>query len=115
MSESFARTAYADELLGPVIVRREIAVRDRPVVAKAVVRGCLEIEIRESVRHSTPVQGLASDDARADPQKRLAGIGRVRMLGIINVELLAELTGQRLHQLFLILPTARPESSIHQV
>src|SRR5262249_13414153 len=99
MRESVAITAHADEFFRLRVVSLEIRVRDGPIVSKAVVRSCLEIQIRKPVGHSPPVQSLAADDPRADPHERLAGVGCVRMLVIPDVKMSAEFAGGVFHPL----------------
>ena len=112
--QAVSRAADADELLGFVVVRRELLIADRPVVAEPVVRCGFEIEIRESVRHPAPVKRFTADDSCPHPEERLARLGGVWVFGVFDVELAAELAGGRLHPLVLVFPTRSAEAAIHR-
>src|SRR5262249_38405741 len=102
-----------NKLFGAVVVGRHLLIADGPVIAEAVKAGGLEIDIREPVGHPAPMEGLAADDSGADPHEGFARIGSIGMLGILYIEVPAELARGVLHPLFLLLPTGRSQSSIH--
>src|SRR5215470_5425499 len=115
MRESVSITANADEFFRLRVVSIEIRVRDGPIVSKAVVRSCLEVQIRKPVGHSPPVESLAADDSRADPHERLARVGGVGMVVIFDVKVSAEFACGVFHPLLARLPAWGTETSIHRV
>src|SRR4030095_4989210 len=78
-----AIAAHADPLLGPVVILLALFVVERPVDVEAVKGGGFEIEVGQSPRQSPPMQGLSAHNARADPEERLARIGRVSGLSVL--------------------------------
>ena len=106
-------TADADEIFGLVVVRLDVFVADRPVVAEAVVAGGFEIKVAHAPREATPVQALAADDAGAHPHKRLAGIGGVGMLSVFDVKVAREFARRVLHPLIVVAPAGLAEAAIH--
>jgi hypothetical protein len=56
---------------------------------------------------------LASDDSRAHPKKRFAGVGCVWVFGVLYVEVSAEFAGGGLHPLVLVLPAGSAKTAIH--
>ena len=74
----FLRTVDADIRLNLVVVRRDVFVAERPVVAHAVYRANFEIHVSEAQSDSSPVVGAPANDARAEPAKfrtRSRGVG----------------------------------------
>ena len=80
--EAVAVAADTDLALDPVVVRRDVLVVDRPVLAGAVEGAPLEIALAEPKRHGIPQHGLAADAAAAlGVEAFLAG----RMVGICRL------------------------------
>ncbi len=84
--DAFAATAHPDEALDLVVVRSDVGVGDRPVVAVAVVALGLEVVVAHAVRLATPHDGAAADLVAADPPERpLLGEGE-RVIDLIGEE-----------------------------
>src|SRR6202008_4875938 len=58
--DAFLRSADAEQRVDLVVIRRDVGVSDRPVLAGAVVRLPLEIDLGEPRRHATPHVRLAA-------------------------------------------------------
>ncbi len=69
----------SDVRLDFVVVRRNVIVGERPVVALSVVGASLEIHRSHAQSDASPVVGASADDARAEPLKPGAGSGDVRL------------------------------------
>ncbi len=69
----------ADELLGLVVVRREILVADRPVEPESVTGLRLEVVVGEAQRDAAVVIGASAEDARAEPREVAARRDGVRL------------------------------------
>ena len=82
------RAADADELFDLVIVRRELGVGNRPVVAVAVSARGFEFIIRQAIALASPGDRATSDLAAANPIERLfvSGVG-VRIIDVVDKEL----------------------------
>src|SRR5207247_3496497 len=67
----------ADQPVDLFVVRLEVVVADRPVVAEAIEALAFEIVGSEAQRDAAPVVRAAAEHARAEPLKVLAGRGGV--------------------------------------
>ena len=74
----FFRPEDSDVGLDFVVVRRDVFVAERPVVAHAVVRADLEIHRSHAQGDASPVIGASADNARAEPAESRARSGDVR-------------------------------------
>ena len=75
----------ADVVLDDVVVRREVVVVERPVLAVAVERLALQVLLAEAIALAPPHVGAAADDAQAAlPGERLVRRRRVRLLEIVG-------------------------------
>src|SRR5579862_1087998 len=104
LRQAFAAPAHADIRLDLVVVRLDVAIRNRPVLAVTVAGRRLELEVRIAIADSSPAKGFATHLAAANPHERLVGVKRVRMLGIVNEEMVIVLidgVAQSLHRLLL--------------
>jgi hypothetical protein len=63
-----------------VVIRRDVRIGDRPILAVAVVRFGLEIVVGKPQRQATPNVGLASHAARAHPGVFGACVGMVLLV-----------------------------------
>ena len=79
--EMIRMAAHADHLFDAGVVRLDLLVRNRPVIAVAVVSRRLEIARAEPQRHQPPVQGLAAHGARPHPDEPLP---RVRVIELVD-------------------------------
>src|SRR5581483_2758737 len=79
LRQSFRRAADTDEGFDLVVVRRNLGVADRPIVAVAIVRGGFEIIIRKPVALATPHNRAPADLPTTYPIKRLVRRRRVRI------------------------------------
>ena len=77
--QSFIRSEEADVSVDAVVVRLEVVVGDRPVVAETVEALALEIVRPEAKRDAAPVIGAAAEHARAEPVESIAGRRCVRL------------------------------------
>ena len=68
-----------------VVVRLDVCIGNRPVLAVPVVRFSLEVVIRQPQRQTAPDVGLAAQQARADPGVARAG---VRMILLVHQNVL---------------------------
>src|SRR4051794_27580406 len=71
----------ADELLDAVVPRLEIAVRDRPRVARIAAD---EVVLRHSKEHAAVGMEASAELAAADPEEELSRRRRVRVLAIVH-------------------------------
>ena len=76
------RSADADVVLRDVVVRREIGVRNRPVLTVSVVTVGSEIEIAQTIALPAPHHGPSAHDAQPLPGERLV-LGRA--VGIFQI------------------------------
>src|SRR5215471_5649008 len=113
MRQTVAIAAHSNKLFGAGVIGLELGIRYRPVVAVAVMTGRFEIEIREAIRHSSPVKSFSSDYAGAHPQEGFARISRVRVFGVFDVKMSTEFAGGGLHPLVNVLPAGRTEATVH--
>ncbi len=67
----------SDVRLDLVVVRRDVFVTQRPVVAHTIVRTNFEVDRRHAQGDSSPVIGPSADDARAEPPKSGSRSGNV--------------------------------------
>ena len=79
----------AEIAVDPVVVRRDVGVFDRPVVAVAVAARRLEVVVGQAQRKASPDVGLAAERARAHPREVGAGVGVVllvdeELLGVVR-------------------------------
>src|SRR5579859_3258958 len=65
----FFRAEDSDVRLDFVVIRREIFVTERPVVASAIVRADFEVHRRHAERDPAPVVGTSANDARTEPEE----------------------------------------------
>ena len=79
VGQSFVRAENADELVELVVVRFDVVVRDRPVIAQAVQALAPEIVGAEAQRDASPVVGPAADHAGAPPVEAIVLGARVRL------------------------------------
>ena len=61
------RAEDADVCLDLVVIRRELFVSDRPVVAHAVGRVCLEVRFTKSKRDASPMIRASAYNTRTEP------------------------------------------------
>src|SRR2546423_5785233 len=57
----------ADKLVQPIVVRRKIGVRDRPIIAESIAALGLEVVPSKAKRNSSPVVGAATDHTCPPP------------------------------------------------
>src|SRR5690349_13557224 len=77
LRQSLPAAADADVRLNHVVVRLDIAICDRPVIAVAVMRSRLKLKIRIPVTDTAPQQRFSAYLAAANPHERLVGIAGV--------------------------------------
>ena len=77
VGQPFIRSEQADVAIDAVVVRLEVVVADRPVVAEAVEALAPEVVRPEAQRDAAPVIGAAAEHARAEPVEAIAGRGGV--------------------------------------
>src|SRR5579864_9708249 len=80
-ADAFLAAGDADELLGFVVVGRDVGVGDGPIGADAVASVRSEIVIGEAQRDAAIVVGAPADDAGAEPFELRAGSDGVRLAG----------------------------------
>src|SRR5215204_3786464 len=85
MRQPFLVARDPEIAIDAVVVRLDVRVRDRPVLAVAVVRLGLEVVVREAQREPAPDVGLSAEQAGADP--RVVG-PRVRVLLLVDEDVL---------------------------
>src|SRR5580693_8811530 len=78
------RSADTDVILRDVVVRREVGVRDGPVLAVSIVTVRLEIQIAQTVALPAPNHGSPADDAQSLPGERLVLGSAVRVFKIVD-------------------------------
>ena len=92
LGHTFRDSGDADVFFDQVVVGRDVLVANRPIVAIAVERRGLEIEVAQPVTLSSPHVRPAADDARAPlPAERLVRAGRVRFLEVVDEPVVVEL------------------------
>ena len=85
LRSAFREPRNADVIFDEVIERFQILVAQRPVLAIAIVRGGLEVEIAESITLARPDVGTSAHDAHPSlPAERLVLRRRVRLLEIVR-------------------------------
>src|SRR5207244_4423958 len=90
--EPLGEAGDADVVLDEVVVRLEVLVPERPILADAVVEGGLEVGVAEPVALPAPHVRAAARHAQASqPREGLAGRGRVRLLEVVEEPLVVEL------------------------
>ena len=70
VGQALDRSEDADEPIDAVVVRLQVVVADRPVVAEAVEAAAPEVVGAEAQRDAAPVVGAAAEHARAEPVER---------------------------------------------
>src|SRR4051812_42900208 len=63
--DAFLAAEHSDEVVDPVVERREILIADRPVVAESIARLAAEVFGAEAERDAPPVVGAATEHAAA--------------------------------------------------
>src|SRR3954471_10112989 len=91
LRQVFISAADADERFDLVIVRCQLFITDRPVVAVTVMARRFEIIIREAITLAAPHNRAPADLATAYPIEGLVGGRCVRVVYVINEELIAVL------------------------
>src|SRR5581483_12495919 len=91
LRQVFISAADADERFDLIIVRSQLFITDRPVIAVTVMARRLEIIIRQSITLAAPHNRAPADLATAYPIEGLVGGRRVRVVYVINEELIAVL------------------------
>src|SRR6185312_3116653 len=111
LRKTFLAAGDVEDRLNPVIERREIGVRDRPVVAETVVIFGFEFVIAEPPGCATPHESPAADAAYTNP---IVGIGRrirIRIFLFVSPDVGVELIGLR----DVRETPGLPESAIRQI
>src|SRR4051812_41132044 len=88
MREAELLTRDADEALDVSVPRRQVCVANRPVDTVAVAQIRLEIEIARAQAHATPDETSAAQLVTANPAEILIAVGDVRVLAIVDEEVL---------------------------
>ena len=79
VAQSFVAAEEADEVIDAVVVRLDVVVADRPVVAEAVEALAPEVVGAEAQRDAAPVIRAAAEHAGAPPVELLAAAHGVRL------------------------------------
>src|SRR5581483_3330373 len=74
----FLRSKNADVRFHLVVVRREVFVCDRPVIAHAISRARFEIDRSKAKRNASPMVRAPAFDARSEPAKSRSRGDRIR-------------------------------------
>src|SRR5262249_15936856 len=74
----FLRAEHADVRLNFVVVRRNVFVGNRPIVAESIARLRTKIHRRKAQSYATPVTRSSAHNSRAEPLKIAARGGNVR-------------------------------------
>ena len=101
LRDALVDAADADVSLDEIVVGRQVGVREWPVDAEAVPRGCLEIDVAVAVTLAAPHVRAAADDAgAAHPGERQARGRGVGLVGVVDepvrIPLRAGITGRLL-------------------
>jgi hypothetical protein len=91
LRQTFARTAHADETLDSIIVRFEVHVADRPVFSVAIATSGLEFVVTEAIALARPTECFPPHLSSTDPHERFVGWEGIRMLQVVDEELMAVL------------------------
>src|SRR5579859_4893816 len=81
---AFSSAADADIFFDDVVIRSEIGVGNRPIVAIAVAAGGFQIIVAHTVALASPDERAAAENAQALPGKRLPGRRAVGILEIVH-------------------------------
>jgi hypothetical protein len=89
LRQIFIRAADPDEILDLVVIGFEILVTERPRFTVAIALGSFEIVIAQAIRLATPGDRTPANLTSANPPERLVFRSRVRVVNIVNEEVMA--------------------------
>ena len=84
---------HAEHRLDPIVIRREVFVLDRPVIAETVVIFALEFVIAEPPGGAAPAQRLSADQPDAHPVIGIVRVVGIRILLLVRPDIGVELAG----------------------
>src|SRR5215813_3203708 len=79
--------AHADEFLNLIVIRRQLRIRDWPIIAVAVAACSFEFVVRQPIALSAPGDRASADVPAANPIKRFLIRGGIGVIDVIDKEL----------------------------
>ena len=102
--QPFVRAGDADEPLDVRVPRCDVFVTNRPVVAVAVLRVRLEVEVAPAIDLTSPRDRTPTHLASAEPSERRVGGRRVGVLRVIHKKLMAHFVARVAFSLHWVVP-----------
>src|SRR5256885_2873568 len=88
---AFGRAADSDIFFDDVVVRREVSVRNRPVIVVAGAAGGLEVVVAQAIALAAPHERAASEDAQTLPREWFVGRRAVWIFKVVHEPLVVVL------------------------